>query len=544
MKKYHIGKNGPALCKATKRACRYGDNETHYNDMSAATLAYEKSLEKSFKNTHTLSKTKNHNTYEKEVSEIQKLLKSLNSAEKIVPGASLGLRDTMRNQKLVMIGEKIDELALKMGAPTDEEISMGVAKHIVDRADKIEELVKKKNIAIKQYKDSEPDSNKNIEAKNNYIESVNNLNNEKKKQNLENFADGSVHLHPESASFYKKRGDKIREALKEIGVTFAKPNSLLVHEKSSPKAIKVLNEAISYYPEKWVEESNKASKRGVVFIAKISKKRAHYKWGKLQEEIKVLDEINLTRHEASYVPDPNDPYSIGSHRLEGDTYEYKDSKGNIIYSKKHHDYYGDAGEESVVWAYRNNQVIEVANDDKSLKPFGKNWEQYKMKERYYDYVTSEFKTSEKDVVYWVRPIKERRTIGGEYIHELTINEIGDYAGHSEPGTRVAIHELAHRMETVMPELTRIERSFLKQRAGNNPKLETVNGRSKELGYRDSFPNHYMGRVYDNNHREILSMGMETLFSGTNGGFAGSHNYKEDKEYKHFIIGLLASTVND
>lgn len=41
-KKFHIGKNGPAECKATVRACRYGDEGTHFKDMGAAQRAYEK----------------------------------------------------------------------------------------------------------------------------------------------------------------------------------------------------------------------------------------------------------------------------------------------------------------------------------------------------------------------------------------------------------------------------------------------------------------------------------------------------------------------
>lgn len=41
-KKYHIGKNGAAECKATKRACRYGDASTHYATMQEAEDAYAK----------------------------------------------------------------------------------------------------------------------------------------------------------------------------------------------------------------------------------------------------------------------------------------------------------------------------------------------------------------------------------------------------------------------------------------------------------------------------------------------------------------------
>lgn len=44
--KYHIGKNGPAPCNATKRACRYG-GDVHYDSMEEADTAYQKQRESS-----------------------------------------------------------------------------------------------------------------------------------------------------------------------------------------------------------------------------------------------------------------------------------------------------------------------------------------------------------------------------------------------------------------------------------------------------------------------------------------------------------------
>ena len=43
--KFHIGKNGPAPCHATKRACRFGGGETHYDSMEEAVSAYENTVE-------------------------------------------------------------------------------------------------------------------------------------------------------------------------------------------------------------------------------------------------------------------------------------------------------------------------------------------------------------------------------------------------------------------------------------------------------------------------------------------------------------------
>lgn len=45
MSKFHVGKNGPAPCRASKRACPVGGEEVHFNDREAAQEAYEKSME-------------------------------------------------------------------------------------------------------------------------------------------------------------------------------------------------------------------------------------------------------------------------------------------------------------------------------------------------------------------------------------------------------------------------------------------------------------------------------------------------------------------
>jgi hypothetical protein len=53
----------------------------------------------------------------------------------------------------------------------------------------------------------------------------------------------------------------------------------------------------------------------------------------------------------------------------------------------------------------------------------------------------------------------------------------------------------------------------------------------------------MGKIYSgSSYTEILSMGMESLFAGTNGGFVGMDNNKPDADYKKFILGVLASSA--
>lgn len=53
-KKFHIGKNGPAICNATKRVCRYGES-SHYSTIQEAEKIFESKLLKD--NSHSIFKT-------------------------------------------------------------------------------------------------------------------------------------------------------------------------------------------------------------------------------------------------------------------------------------------------------------------------------------------------------------------------------------------------------------------------------------------------------------------------------------------------------
>lgn len=139
---------------------------------------------------------------------------------------------------------------------------------------------------------------------------------------------------------------------------------------------------------------------------------------------------------------------------------------------------------------------------------------------------------------------------------LTVRDMkgADFAG----GISLGLHEFAHRVEHANPTVVELERAFLMRRSGHyseavNPvkpeelsviheeDFEQVEGK-EEYGYKDNFPTHYMGKVYEGEAFEILSMGMESLFSGETGGLSGIMNHKADPDYKRFILGTLASTA--
>lgn len=103
---------------------------------------------------------------------------------------------------------------------------------------------------------------------------------------------------------------------------------------------------------------------------------------------------------------------------------------------------------------------------------------------------------------------------------------------------IVTHELAHRMEEVVPAIRDLERQFYERRTkGEAPRtLRYLTGlpyKSHEVARKDKFLNPYMGRDYGGAAYEILSMGIESLVGG-------EYNIvRDDPDYASFIIGLLA-----
>jgi len=104
----------------------------------------------------------------------------------------------------------------------------------------------------------------------------------------------------------------------------------------------------------------------------------------------------------------------------------------------------------------------------------------------------------------------------------------------------ATHELAHRMEFVMPEIAKREKEFFERRTapyGNERKtLNEMAGvnyyRTDEYAMDGNFNNPYMGKIYKGDYFfELLSTGIEKIFFGR-------YNEKVDLDFDAFIIGLL------
>lgn len=116
------------------------------------------------------------------------------------------------------------------------------------------------------------------------------------------------------------------------------------------------------------------------------------------------------------------------------------------------------------------------------------------------------------------------------------------------------HEFSHRIEDTNPHIPMMEEAFLASRTtnkgGKRDRLMAYTGRdeaqfyatsgSKETVRPDNFVSVYMGKEYkDNPSREVLSMGTEAVFGGTQGGLVGIGKQRTDYSMRNWILGMYA-----
>jgi hypothetical protein len=148
----------------------------------------------------------------------------------------------------------------------------------------------------------------------------------------------------------------------------------------------------------------------------------------------------------------------------------------------------------------------------------------------------------------VRVFRKPRTrlVPGEVVSELTVDK--DKPSHQWQETKgfdTAIHEFGHRAEHMNPVITQLEEVFLVRRTtgedGQRDKLKSLYGTSREVSRPDSFASAYMGKEYRGQaYKEVLSTGMQGLFSGAFGNLAGTDGKTPDSDMRAFILGVLAS----
>lgn len=117
------------------------------------------------------------------------------------------------------------------------------------------------------------------------------------------------------------------------------------------------------------------------------------------------------------------------------------------------------------------------------------------------------------------------------------------ASGPEESRRVTIHEMSHRMEALNPRIAPACFSFRDRRTSNPDGTlhRTERYAKNEVVRPDDFVSAYVGKDYQSTvHTEVMSMGMESVFGGSNGGLRGRHGYRADSEHRDLILGLCAT----
>ncbi|MFI9507185.1 hypothetical protein [Nocardia sp. NPDC052566] len=115
--------------------------------------------------------------------------------------------------------------------------------------------------------------------------------------------------------------------------------------------------------------------------------------------------------------------------------------------------------------------------------------------------------------------------------------------HDQRQRAVTVHEMSHRVETLRPEIPVACKTF-RQRRTSRPDGEPATLTQFAPGERaflDHFTHMYGGKDYEGSvHTEVLSMGMEAVFTGTYGGLKGYQGHRADPDHRHLILGLCAT----
>ena len=119
--------------------------------------------------------------------------------------------------------------------------------------------------------------------------------------------------------------------------------------------------------------------------------------------------------------------------------------------------------------------------------------------------------------------------GNSFTAELCLSGSG-VAGRR----RVAFHELGHRFEDVVPGISNLEHEFYLQRtAGESLQWLGRGYKQEEKSRFDKFLHPYMGKDYGKKYHELLSMGLESLYTG-------SYDLAKDTDFYDFILGLVSA----
>lgn len=288
-------------------------------------------------------------------------------------------------------------------------------------------------------------------------------------------------LERETAERNDRYADAYRDGLAEVRPLGGTP--VECHPRSPKRAREAVNAAATAMPTEWAAASNDSHDGGRPLLVKLTKSRAHYaaatvtKSGEYTRRTRLIQTTDDAAEPPSW-PTPG----------RGETWE------------------------------RQDEPYPVETYD------------------------SEGHLTQKATYRW--KLLGRRLAAQQITAELTISGDTD-----DSRLRVARHEFSHRVEGLNDRIAHACHTFRYRRTlqpdGEQEPRQVIYAGTREYGWRDEFANHYMGRDYGNltatKHSEVFSMGVESVFSGSNGGLRGDGpNEKPDPEHRNLILGLFAS----
>lgn len=128
-----------------------------------------------------------------------------------------------------------------------------------------------------------------------------------------------------------------------------------------------------------------------------------------------------------------------------------------------------------------------------------------------------------------RSINLRKLRSGEFQRASAVGEISETN---------ALHEFTHAVQQSNSKVSSLEKEFLRRRVsestGKKAVLTEIYKGSGEMGYKDKFTNHYIGKEYPGlNYGEVMTMGVEGVFYNMHGILHG------DRDLVRFILGVFA-----
>ncbi|XKH58364.1 hypothetical protein LG293_17205 (plasmid) [Citricoccus nitrophenolicus] len=308
-----------------------------------------------------------------------------------------------------------------------------------------------------------------------------------------------------------------RQALSEV---IDLGGELNLHDRSTKKAIEPFEVASSDFPSSWLEHSGQQGP----LLLRYSSDRNHYRF---RAEVK-------SEKTAPAVVERD--IQAGTQHEQGPTYE----PVRLVRSGT-----GHRGEPVETWEFTLYETARTTG--KYLNKLDKRYAGYDRRRNGYT-ATGGWKPAG-DGEHERRQLREVVESQAEYVPMA--NTGGDKSAglvngpEGEHGVSTAAHELTHHMEKTIPSFYELERAFWRERTEGSEYHEYMG--SKTEVYKDGgFANIYIGKDYNyrstSEHQatEIGSMGMEMLFHGKHGAFAGTAGKTPDPQMRDFMLGTLVA----